>query len=63
MGAKEEFIDIYQTHIKREGATELLKFLKSEQSDFFSAPASTRFHLAYEGDGTHRPLGQFLAQC
>jgi len=49
MGAKEEFIDIYQTHIKREGATELLKFLKSEQSDFFAAPASTRFHLAYEG--------------
>jgi hypothetical protein len=36
------FEEIYTTHIKREGATELLRWLKS--TDFFSAPGSTRFH-------------------
>jgi hypothetical protein len=33
--------------IKRPGMDNLITFL--ETSDFFSAPASTRFHLAYEG--------------
>lgn len=47
MNAKEEFISIYKTHIKREGAAGLLEYL--ENSDFFTAPASTRFHGAYEG--------------
>lgn len=37
---------IYKQHIQREGANELLRWLES--SDFFSAPASTRFHGAYE---------------
>jgi hypothetical protein len=47
LNAKEEFISIYKTHIKREGAAGLLEYL--ENSDFFTAPASTRFHGAYEG--------------
>lgn len=44
---KEEFIKIYREKITREGADRLLEFL--EKSDFFTAPASTRFHGAYEG--------------
>lgn len=45
---KEKFIEIYQRYIKRKGADKLLKWLV-EDSDFFTAPASTRFHLAEEG--------------
>ena len=44
---KEEFLQIYYDNIERDGAEELLDFL--ERSDFFEAPASTRFHSAYEG--------------
>lgn len=44
---KEEFLQIFYDNIEREGAEELLEFL--ERSDFFSAPASTRFHSAFEG--------------
>lgn len=44
---KEEFIKFYQHYITREGSKELLEYL--EKSDFFTAPASTRFHGAFEG--------------
>ena len=49
MNAKQEFIDIYQKYIRREGADKLLAHLMSSSSDFFTAPASTRFHGSYEG--------------
>lgn len=49
MTARERFIELYQRHIHREGADKLLEYLDSKASDFFSAPASTRFHSAYEG--------------
>lgn len=39
-----EFCDIYQTHVKREGGDRLLAWLKT--TDFFTAPASTKFHCA-----------------
>lgn len=45
---RDEFYSLYHEHITRPGADELLKFLE-EKSDFFTAPASTRFHLACEG--------------
>ena len=48
MSAKEEFIEIYQEHIHRDGSAELLDYLENK-SDFFTAPASTRYHGAYEG--------------
>ena len=48
MNPKKEFINIYTENIKREGANELLQFLLSEDSDFFAAPASTRFHGSYD---------------
>lgn len=41
------FIDQYKEKIQRRGADRLLEWLIS--SDFFTAPASTRFHAAYEG--------------
>ena len=46
---KEKFIAYYREHIKREGADALLAYLESPASDFFTAPASTRFHGAYPG--------------
>ena len=46
---KEKFIAIYREYIKREGADALLAYLDSPASDFFTAPASTRFHGAYAG--------------
>lgn len=47
MGYKEEFIDIYQREISRSGSQELLGWLVS--TDFFTAPASTKYHCACEG--------------
>ena len=44
MTDKERFIDLYKTHIHREGADKLLEYLDSPASDFFTAPASTKFH-------------------
>ena len=48
MSCKEEFIDIFKSAITREGADKLLDFLENK-SDFFTAPASARYHGAYEG--------------
>ncbi len=46
MDYKQEFIDIYTAHIKREGAAQLLEWM--QKTDFFTAPASSRFHCACE---------------
>lgn len=43
---KKEFCDIYSSCIKREGSEKLLAWL--EKTDFFTAPASTKFHCACE---------------
>ena len=47
MTNQERFIQIYKEKITREGADKLLEFLM--KSDFFTAPASTRYHGACEG--------------
>ena len=47
MNRKEEFVEFYNQYIKREGAKNLLEYL--ENSDFFTAPASSRFHNSIEG--------------
>ena len=44
---KNKFIEIYESNIKREGADRLLEYLT--KTDFFGAPASTRFHLSRPG--------------
>ena len=49
MTVKEKFIEIYNKYITREGADKLLEYLMSPASDFFTAPASARFHSSYEG--------------
>ena len=47
MAWKAGFVAIYNEKIKRKGADKLLTWL--ENQDFFTAPASTRYHAAYEG--------------
>ncbi|MCI1991352.1 MAG: HD domain-containing protein [Oscillospiraceae bacterium] len=47
MGFREEFEEIYQNHITRAGSKELLAWLQT--TDFFVAPASTKFHCACLG--------------
>ncbi|MEG0763029.1 MAG: hydrolase [Oscillospiraceae bacterium] len=46
MNFKEEFTDIFTRNVKRQGAEALLEWLAT--TDFFVAPASTRFHGACE---------------
>lgn len=43
---RDEFIEIFTQNIQREGAQKLLQWL--DTTDFFSAPASTKFHCACE---------------
>lgn len=49
MSIQEEFTQIYQQFITRDGADRFLEYLGSKSSDFFTAPASTRYHGAYAG--------------
>lgn len=46
MNYKDRFIEIYNSKITREGSDELLRWLI--QTDFFTAPASTKYHCACE---------------
>lgn len=48
MSCKEEFIEIFKANIHREGADKLLDYLENK-SDFFTCPASARYHGSYEG--------------
>ena len=47
MTAKEEFIAIFNEHVHRQGAKELLEWI--QKTDFFTAPASTKFHNCFIG--------------
>ena len=44
---KQKFLEIYKKYVHREGADKLLDWLES--TDYFTAPASTKFHSACEG--------------
>lgn len=48
MSGKEEFIEIFKRTVHRDGADALLEYLENK-SDFFTAPASARYHSAYAG--------------
>lgn len=63
MTNKERFIELYKTHIKRDGADALLAYLCSDGCDFFTAPASTRFHGAYEGGLLEHSLNVYDCLC
>ncbi len=45
--SKERFLSVYNNTIHRDGFDTLLRWL--EDSDFFVAPASTKFHGCHEG--------------
>jgi len=47
MDYKERFIKIFKENIRRDGAENLLNWIN--KSDFFTAPASTKFHSNEEG--------------
>ncbi|MCC8122648.1 MAG: hydrolase [Oscillospiraceae bacterium] len=67
MSTKEEFLDIFKTHVQREGADILLDYLQNK-CDFFTAPASARFHGSYAGGlcdhslNVYHCLRSYLAQ-
>lgn len=63
MTAKERFFAVYTDKIKREGADKLLDYLASPGCDFFTAPASTRFHGAYEGGLCEHSLNVYECLC
>jgi len=46
MSARDEFIQIFTENVSRNGAKELLAWLQN--TDFFTAPASTKYHCACE---------------
>ena len=46
MTHKEEFISIYNKYINRAGSKDLLDWM--QKTDFFTAPASTKYHCACE---------------
>lgn len=46
MSARDEFIQIFTENITRNGSKELLSWLQN--TDFFTAPASTKYHCACE---------------
>ena len=48
MTQREEFLSIFRQHVARPGADRLLDWL-DHKTDFFTCPASTRFHGACEG--------------
>ena len=48
MDSKDRFIAIFKSKIKREGADKLLEYL-AYQSDFFTCPASARYHGSHAG--------------
>ena len=63
MTNKERYIEIFKSKIKREGADKLLEYLCSSGSDFFTAPASTRFHGNYEGGLVEHSLNVYDCLC
>ena len=44
---KDRFLELAKKNIKREGIDELLEYL--QKTDFFEAPASTKFHSSFAG--------------
>lgn len=58
---KEKFIQYFRQYIKRDGAEDLLKYL--EKTDFFMAPASTKYHMAREGGLCEHSINVFERLC
>ena len=58
---KEKFLEICRREIKREGLEELIAWL--EKSDFFTAPASSKFHGDYTGGLCEHSLNVYEVAC
>ena len=63
MDTKERFDEIFKSKIKREGADKMWEYLTSASSDFFTSPASARFHGAYEGGLLEHSLNVYDCLC
>ncbi len=63
MNNKQRFEDIFKNSIKRAGADKMWEYLTSSASDFFVAPASARFHGAYEGGLAEHSLNVYDCLC
>jgi hypothetical protein len=57
MNNKESFKSLVQLHITRPGIEDLMAWI--EASDFYIAPASTRYHESYEGGLVEHSLNVF----
>ena len=56
----EEFENLYNEYIlPRDGGDKLLEFIR--KSDFYTAPASTKYHLSEEGGLLQHSLNVFTA--
>ena len=55
---KEEFFRIFQENVTREGSDRFLEWLA--KTDFFTAPASSKFHCACEGGLVMHSLSVYL---
>lgn len=58
MSHKESFLKIARSDIHREGLEDLLSWL--ETTDFFTAPASTRYHGSFEGGLVQHSLNVYF---
>ncbi len=54
---KDEFVQIYKENIKRNGSDKLLDWLCN--TDFFTAPASSKFHSSFEGGLAYHSLSVY----
>lgn len=54
---KDRFIELVNTYIDREGVENVLSWL--ENTDFYTAPATTQYQLAVEGGLCHHALNTF----
>ena len=61
MTHQERFMQIFQEKITREGADRLLDFLV--KSDFFTAPASTRYHGSHAGGLCEHSINVYECLC
>ncbi len=63
MDNRKRFEEIFKNTIKREGADKMWDYLTSASSDFFTSPASARFHGAYEGGLLEHSLNVYDCLC
>ncbi len=63
MTDRERFISIYKDKIKRDGADAFLEWLSGDKSDFFTAPASTRYHNNCPGGLVSHSLNVYDCLC